>query len=422
MEEAANMKSYVYPASVRNSMEDFLVREELVTKLKNRFTTYGYNQVRTPAFEDYDMYSLVSGTVKTDDMIKVIDSTGQVLVLRPDVTTPIARMAALEENTVSGNLRYFYVLDVFRQANDESRQKEHTQAGVEWLGENPPEVDAEVIMLAIHTLKDLKFPNFKIEIGHAGYFKELMEQAAFSKQETEQLQTLIQSKNLAEIEPFLNRFSLNEEIKRAIMAIPLLHGDPNQIMKQAKKYVINEDMQATLENLSEVIKLLDMYGARESVSLNLGLINHMNYYTGVIFQGFIDKVGKPILMGGRYDHLGEQFGKTLPAIGFAFHFDLLLQAYEQNKLDATNMEEDVFQLYYDDSHQENALSAACILRNKGYRILTFPLSKWKNDHQPTSKIIMMTIEKKQAQTKAGEFEFKNIDELISFLSSGKAGV
>ncbi|AIF42321.1 ATP phosphoribosyltransferase regulatory subunit [Virgibacillus sp. SK37] len=416
------MKPYVYPANIRNSMEDFLVREELITKLKNRFTTYGYNQVRTPAFEDYDMYSLVSGTVKTDDMIKVIDSTGQVLVLRPDVTTPIARMAALEGNTAVGNLRYFYVLDVFRQANDESRQKEHTQAGIECLGENPPEVDAEVIMLAIHTLRDLNFSNFKIEIGHAGYFKELMEQAAFSKQETEQLQTLIQSKNLAEIEPFLDRFSLNEEIKNAIMAIPLLHGDPNQIIAHAKKYVTNEEMQATLENLSRVIKLVDMYGVRESVSLNLGLINHMNYYTGIIFQGFIDNVGKPILMGGRYDHLGEQFGKTLPAIGFAFHFDLLLQAYEQNKLSVTNVEEEVFQLYYDETQQENALSAACILRNKGYRLIVFPLSKWGNERQPSSKIIKMTIEKKQVQTEVGEFEFKSIDELTSLLSSGKAGV
>src|SRR5699024_2144750 len=100
---------------------------------KKRFETYGYKQIQTPAFEAYDVYSDLTGTVKKDDMIKVIDSSGKVLVLRPDVTIPITRMTALSNQPLQREKRYFYILDVFRQLSEENNQKEHTQAGVEYL-------------------------------------------------------------------------------------------------------------------------------------------------------------------------------------------------------------------------------------------------------------------------------------------------
>ncbi|OZU88997.1 ATP phosphoribosyltransferase regulatory subunit [Virgibacillus indicus] len=362
------MPPYIVDTNNGTSVEDFQIREKLLAKLKKRFTTYGYKQIRTSTFEYYDMYSTVKGTVNKDDMIKVIDSSGKVLVLRPDVTIPITRMAAVSKQD---SLRLFYVLDIFRQSIEQADTKENTQAGIEYFGENTSENNAEVLMLAIHTLKDLKLPNFKIEIGHAGFFKALIAEASLSQTEMDQLLALIQSKNIAEIELFLSELSINNDVKRAIQSIPMLYGNPTDVIRQAEEIILNEEMQLLLENLREVYEVLKNYGAEDSIVFNLGLINHMNYYSGIIFQGFADSVGKPVLMGGRYDNLGKQYGAAVPAIGFAFDVDLLLHALTRQEAFPDQAPSADMIIYYEKEKQKNALTTAFRLRSEGYQVLTF---------------------------------------------------
>ncbi|MBP2079341.1 ATP phosphoribosyltransferase regulatory subunit [Oceanobacillus polygoni] len=412
-----------YTLNDRNKhVEDFQVRDNLIATLKNRFTTYGYKQVRTKAFENYEMYSDITGTVQKDDMIKVIDTTGKVLVLRPDVTIPITRMmtAVNQANDVFSQ-RLFYVLDVFRQSQEMPNQKESTQAGVEFFGENTPEVDAEIMMLAVHTLKDLGFENFKIEIGHAGFFKELIQQAALSEQDLQQLQALIQSKNIADIELFLEGMPIEEELKRAIQSIPLLYGAPDQVIQQAEKIIRSTHMQHVLQNLIDVFALIKDYGVEEYVAMNLGLINNMNYYTGIIFQGFVDRIGQPVLMGGRYDHLGKQLDKEMPAIGFAFEVDLLIHAIlEQGLAEAPNKLVDAV-IYYTNEKQREALTTAVELRNKGYQVLSF-----RNDssnRNPISSKSIINFEKEQNLFSNEQIKqtFSKADELVKLLQGHKEG-
>ena len=365
------MQPYLYDKENGSKIEDFQIREVLLSKLKKRFETYGYKQIQTPAFEAYDVYSDLTGTVKKDDMIKVIDSSGKVLVLRPDVTIPITRMTALSNQPLQREKRYFYILDVFRQLSEENNQKEHTQAGVEYLGKNTPETDAEVIMLAVHLLKELDFPNFKIEIGHAGFFKELISKTALTEEQLEKLQLLIQSKNLAEIEPFLADLPIDEPLKQAIQQIPLLYGRPEEVIHKAKAISITDQLQIELENLIKVWEVLEAYQISDHIVWNLGIINNMDYYSGIIFQGFVEHVGKPVLMGGRYDHLGARYDKHIPAIGFAAEVDILLQAVLQQGLITKEKEMQDFTIFYHKDKQKNALAAAFQLRTKGYHVLTF---------------------------------------------------
>lgn len=350
-------------------VEDFQIRDDLISSLKRRFSTYGYRQIRTSAFEYYDMYTDITGTINKDEMIKVIDTTGKVLVLRPDVTIPLTRLTASGRQSILDRQRLFYVLDVFRQSGREDNKKESTQAGIEYFGDNTPEADAEVIMLAIHTLKDLGFRNFKLEIGHAGFFKELIGQAALDAQDLKMLQTLIQSKNMVEIEPFLDRLDIEEDLKLAIQSIPLLYGEPEAVIAQSNKIIRNSRMGEILQNLIDVFEILKDYGAENHIAFNLGLINNMNYYTGVIFQGFVDRVGTPVLMGGRYDNLGEQFSRQMDAIGFAFEVDVLLEAVKQQGLNRPVSEMPDIIIYYEKSRQRKALTAAYQLRCDGYRVL-----------------------------------------------------
>ncbi|SDR04586.1 ATP phosphoribosyltransferase regulatory subunit [Virgibacillus salinus] len=413
------MDQYLFDSTKDTSVGDFQVRDNLISILKNRFSTYGYKQVRTTTFEFYDLYSMMSGTINKDEMLKVIDSYGKVLVLRPDVTIPITRMIASNKQRLSQGSRFFYVLDVFRQSFEQADNKETTQAGIESFGESTPENDAEVIALAIHTLKDLGFESFKLEVGHAGYFKELVNQLALSQNELDQLKGLIQSKNLTEIGPFLERLSVDKELCDAVQAIPLLYGDPEDVIKRASKIALNEKMQQKIKNLSDIYDVLKAYGVEDSVIFDLGLINNMNYYSGVIFQGFVASFGKPVLMGGRYDHLAEQFDTSIPAIGFACEVDNLLHSMTRKNLIANDTTSIDVIIYYENSKQKDALIAANTLREAGYRIITYTMDDNRNIDDFSSKCIAyFQTEENLVIDKKRKTPFTNYNELELLLHEG----
>ncbi|MHA6253073.1 ATP phosphoribosyltransferase regulatory subunit [Oceanobacillus sp. CAU 1775] len=356
--------------NLNRAVLDFYYRDQLVSIIKKRFSTYSYQQVHTSTFEDYDMYASIRNTVNKDEMIKVIDQTGKVLVLRPDGTIPITRMTAQNTDINTSEQRLFYVLDVFRQTEENSTDKESTQAGVELIGNKTPESDAEVIALAIHSLKDIGFKNFKIEIGHAGFVKELIKEAALSADELQQLQAYIQSKNIVEMQPYLQTLKISRELQNALYAIPLLYGEPENVLKKTKEIIRNKNMQTILDNLQDVIEVLKDYEVMNHITLNLGLINNMDYYTDIIFQGFVDEIGKPVLMGGRYDNLGAVLGKDLAAIGFAFEVDILLQAMKQAQLTANSKLPNALSLQYEQATRKEALKLASELRDAGFNIRT----------------------------------------------------
>ncbi|MFC4559974.1 ATP phosphoribosyltransferase regulatory subunit [Virgibacillus kekensis] len=409
------MQQYLLDSSKDTSVEDFQRRDEIISILKSRFSTYGYKQVRTTAFEYYDLYSTITGTINKDEMIKVVDSSGKVLVLRPDVTIPITRMVATGKRQVPDQSRLFYVQDVFRQTYEQIDRKETTQAGIECFGANTPETDAEILALAIHTLKDLGFDSFKLEVGHAGFFRELVNELNLSSGKTEQLQALIQSKNLAEMESLLAGLPVKKELADAVYEIPMLYGDPDNVLGKADNLAVNETMKQTLTNLREVYKVLEAYGVEDYVVFDLGLINNMNYYTGVIFQGFVASLGKPVLMGGRYDRLAEEFGASIPAIGFACEVDSLLQAITPQTEPETGTE---IVIYYDNAKQKYALTAAGSLRTAGYPVITSSLENTEDCKAAFDYQVYFKDGKNLLVNGDTENEFTNEEELLSLIEEG----
>src|SRR5690625_3762010 len=117
-------------------------RHTVISQIQKRFVTYGYEQIDIPTYESYDLYTSIQGTVHRQDMVKTIDSTGEVLVLRPDVTIPIMKKIADQRIKKPTNMRYYYTLNVFRHSFGIGQNKERTQAGVELLGDQSIEADA----------------------------------------------------------------------------------------------------------------------------------------------------------------------------------------------------------------------------------------------------------------------------------------
>lgn len=398
--------------SQNQAVKSYKMKNQLIQQLKKGFTTYGYEQVHTPTFEDYDMYASIQNTLNTDEMIKVIDRTGKILVLRPDGTIPITRLTASERRNGEED-RLFYIFNVYRQLEEEAN-KESTQAGVELFGNKEPEADAEVISLAVHTLKELGFQNFKLEIGHAGFFKELIEKANLSTQNLEALQELIQSKNMVEMKPFLAQLDMPQELEDAFYAIPLLYGKPEAVLDETQSIIQNKRMQAILSHLTTVMDVLQDDGSLEYITLNLGLINNMDYYTDIIFQGFVDKIGKPVLMGGRYDQLSEEFGKQMPAIGFAYEVDALLQAMKQHQLTKKQNGPTPIYLYYVKSRRRDAFKMANALRLSNFRIITKAIN---NETKATG--IHLTAKHSLYSDEEKEQTFNSTDELVRLLEIKK---
>lgn len=400
------------------SPNDYQVKNSLITTIKNRFRTYGYQETGTRTFQDYDVYSSVIGTVHKQNMIKTIDSSGDVLVLRPDVTIPITRKMAAEEEIPH---RLFYVEEIFRQIGGDSQNKEFTQAGVECFGENSSDNDAEMIALAVHILQDLQFKRFKIEIGHAGFFKDLINELSLSELESEKLQELIQSKNMSEIGPYLESLHANETIANAIKAIPMLYGSPKNVIEKAESIIINENMQERIDNLKQVYDILQAYGIENYAVFDLGLINHMNYYSGIIFQGYITGYSKPVLMGGRYNHLAEQFGRNTPAIGFGCIVDDIFEAKKlAGQLPETASSADLT-IRYDRDSINDALFTANLLRESDYRVITENSENISSTTDSNPFIAHFKKEGSVLSNQQQDWEFQTADELKILLQKRNEG-
>lgn len=374
-----------HQSSIRHHVRDFKRQKDIINTLKNRFMTYGYEQIEIPTYESYDLYTSIQGTVHRHDMVKTIDHSGEVLVLRPDATIPLMlKMVNEKEHPIES--RYFYTLNVFRHSFGSGHDKERMQAGVEYFGNNSVETDAEMIALAIHSLKDLAFDDFKIELGHAGFFKELIDPLTLTPTQLNELKGLIQTKNIIEINPFLNKLDVHSSLKQAIQTIPLLYGHPREVLKRAMDIAYSKQMKNKIKRLHNIYDLLKAYGFEKYIVIDLGLINHMDYYSGIIFQGFANSIGKPVLMGGRYDQLAKQFQASIPAIGFATDINVLLSGLPKREEDDQHI--DII-LTYANEYCHQALTLASILREKNYRVLTSPLDCERYKKQADATINVM---------------------------------
>ncbi len=365
-------------------------RRSLIERLSDHFETYGYREISTSTFEKYNLYATMNGTVNHREMVKTIDHTGQVLVLRPDVTIPLTKQLAGTTPRLKRDLRYYYVLDVYRQAPETHEYREHTQAGVEYFGNPSAEADGEIIALAADFLKQVEIGTFTIEIGHAEFFKEIIADVDMSEAQFLELKQLIQGKNIPDIAEFVKTLETTEEKREVIKALPLLYGKLADVLTKVEKLPLTEKLKLKLNDLKKIYAVLEAYDVTDHIVFDLSLINHMDYYSAIVFQGFIEGIGKPVLMGGRYDSLAGHFEADFPAIGFAFNIDLLLagsKAVEKNALPSLHSV-----ITYTKEHEKEAIALAQALRQRRFHIVTYAFEEEKTKLPESKSTISVTDE------------------------------
>ncbi len=307
--------------------EECAVKKEIENTIWTVFASFGYKEVETPSFEYYDCYSGETGQITQEKLYKFFDEQGRILALRPDFTTSIARMAATKTADIKTPQRYMYTGSVFRAEHTEGvRNREITQSGIELIGSYSPKADAEVIAAAMEAMTALSIDEFSMEIGQVGFFNGLVEQLGLDKDTVETLRARIDSKDSQGIKNLVNHLDIPEEVKGIMIELPFLFGG-GEVLDKADVPGLNPTSKKALENLREIYNLLVLYGFEQYISLDLGMLQSIDYYTGSIFKCYTRGIGFPIAAGGRYDNLMSGFGKESGAVGCAIGINRIMQVY-----------------------------------------------------------------------------------------------
>ena len=329
-QENENMMNHFIPEGVSDLIYDEFEKMKAVEEsLLSVFRENGYRQIMTPTFEYYDLFADDSIFAGTEDMYKLVDKNGQLMVLRPDATIPIARMAATHYKDSDAQMKLMYVTNVFRTADFRKGEKrEFTQAGIEFFGSDCADADAGVIETAISALKKTAGDDMKTEIGDAGYFNGLLEALSVcpgfdSRDVQSEVRKLVESKNIPGLHLFAKEHQIPQDIREALLSLPLLFGAPEETLAKAERLTLNDTMRAAVANVREIYGRI---GEKDCVSIDMGLINTLEYYSGMIFQVYLKKTGVIVGSGGRYDKLMKKFGRDIPAVGFGLNVNTLMEA------------------------------------------------------------------------------------------------
>lgn len=336
--------------------EELYLQESLENKIFNLFHLWSYQKVLTPTVE---FAACVQPEIdREDNLYKFFDKQGHVLALRPELTTPIARLVSTRLKGTELPLRFCYGADVFR--NSIGRHREFRQAGVELIGNDAEMADAEVIALAVEALRTIGLKDFQFNLGHMGIFSGLMAEAGISQEMQTLLEDALARKDMVGIERLVAQSSLADRMKELLLKLPHLHGQEeilDEVLSWSGKPVIKEAVQS----LRKVYKFLDDFGVQDFVALDLGILRGFSYYTGVIFEGYVQGIGFPVIEGGRYDSLYAEFGYPLPATGFAINLGSLLSQFPSSELEVADV------LVYG-SDSQRVIKRCCELREYGRRV------------------------------------------------------
>ena len=360
------MKNYdlITPEGTKDLLfEESMVRREIENNLHEIFKKSGYCEFITPGLEFYDVFNLNSSYFPQENLYKLTDSKGRLLVLRPDSTMPIARAVATRLKDATLPLRIFYNQNVYRtEPSLKGRSVEIGQTGIELIGSQMKTADLEVISMAAAALKACGL-NFSLEIGNIGVFKELVSRLEVSEREKEYIRQLIETKNFPALNDMLDSIG-SGNVTEALKKLPALFGG-EEVFEKAKKVMPDEKITDILDELKEIYKdVSDICGKDIEITVDLGLVNNTDYYTGLIIKGYLQGHGDEVLSGGRYNKLISEFGYDIPAVGFAVNVDAIAKVASKNANEIKVPVPDAI-VYAEPGYEVSALKLAQKLRNKG---------------------------------------------------------
>ena len=294
----------------------------LEAAVRTVFASYGYGEVITPTIE-LETALEKAGEKRFRKSFRLFDERGDVLVLRPEMTTPIARLVA---NRMAGReppFRLSYFANSFRPTTPQrGRQSEFYQAGLELLGSDGPAADAEVLAVLCGALEACGLKDFSIALGESSFFRGLLDQIGVSGESREAIFNALMTRDIVRLAAETAALDVSGEDRQAILDVTSLRGG-SEVLTRAKDMVRSPEMEESLKRLARTYYLVTRHGFAGRILFDLGIFRNFDYYTGIVFEVLSGGLGFPLGGGGRYDGLLARFGRPLPAVGFAFGLDRL---------------------------------------------------------------------------------------------------
>jgi ATP phosphoribosyltransferase regulatory subunit len=321
------------PEGVRDIYgKEYANKQNIQRLFGDKLHSFGYQDIQTPTFEFFDVFSREIGTTPSKELYKFFDKEGNTLVLRPDFTPSIARCAAKYFMDETVPLRFCYSGNNFiNTSNLQGKLKETTQMGAELIGDADASADAEMIAMLVEALLNTGLKEFQVSIGQIDYFKGLCQEARFDEETELTLREFISNRNDFGVSELLENKNVSPKLINALTHVSGLFGS-EEILDTALSLVDNERSIKAIERLRQVYDMLKIYGVEKYISFDLAMVSKYNYYTGVIFNAYTYQAGSAIAKGGRYDRLLEKFGKPAAATGFVVNVDDLVTALTRQKI------------------------------------------------------------------------------------------
>lgn len=298
-------------------------RRKVQAALTGLFKRRGYHEIITPEVEYYDLFIQSGNPLPQESMLKSIDRSGKILVMRPDCTTPIARVAATKLQNEPLPQRLYYNQTIFRSGTAHlGNSHEIAQCGVELIGASGQKADAEMLSLAVDALAACGLSIFHIEVGHAGLFHGLTKNLGAPQETVEQMRSYLEQKNFAALDDLLLPYQ-DAPGYPALRRLAYLFGGP-EVLEEARE-LSGEAGAEIIDDLQSLYQRLEQAGCGGRIQFDLGLTHQLDYYTGVVFRGYAEGAGSAVLSGGRYDTLLRDFGRNAPATGFSIDVDVVAQ-------------------------------------------------------------------------------------------------
>jgi ATP phosphoribosyltransferase regulatory subunit len=290
--------------------------EQVIMHLRSLYKQFGYTQYRMSRFEEYGLYAENKSFLASGDILTFTGEGGKLMALRPDVTLSIVK------NTKDDGKqkKLYYNENVYR--SDGHEFSEQMQVGLEYIGDIGIDAMCEVLMLAKRSLEAIGEQS-RLDISHMGYLEGLLQSNEMTPAQKAEIIHCISEKNLPGLKALCANYGFDSGFCDRLTALTAIYGPYDEVNDELRRISINEETDAALQELEQLNNGLNKLGVDRGINIDFSIINDIGYYSGIIFQGYMEGIPAKVLSGGRYDKLLRKFGKRTGAIGFAVYLDLL---------------------------------------------------------------------------------------------------
>lgn len=342
-------------------MEVLSAQERLVLTLRKLYEGYGYTRFPMRRFEEYALYLENKSFLASESVLSFTNANGKLMALKPDVTLSIVKRARAG---VEGVEKLYYKESVYRVSPTDHEFNEIEQIGVEYLGDIDLYGVCEVLSLAVRSLKHIGVP-YILDVSHMGFAGGLMSGAGLAPDQRKRVFLLIGQKNAHELKALLKKWRVAPLYADRIALLPELAGEAGGTLRRAADIAVGTEMKRAVGELCRLYAALKALGLAERIRLDFSMLNDLDYYNGLVFQGYAEGAPRVVLSGGRYDNLMRKFGKAGGGLGFALYLDELARVLARPVED----DADVLALYKPEDDAAAVLGAVERLRDKGLRVL-----------------------------------------------------